>query len=155
HAIATSSRWPDSNRRSPAPKAGGLPGIPTSRNDSHRSGWSCGEAALTGSSDHSVYQVDGSNGENEIQATGSSATARAMRSCSTHRVGPAELDDEMPLQDPRSLLLRRHRNAETDVALTSRRREAGAATGIHQVLRQAECPAAGRAAVTRLRRRRV
>ena len=25
------SGWPDSNRRSPAPKAGGLPGFPTSR----------------------------------------------------------------------------------------------------------------------------
>jgi hypothetical protein len=32
----------------------------------HRSGWSTGEAAFTGSSGRVVYQVDGSNGENRI-----------------------------------------------------------------------------------------
>jgi hypothetical protein len=35
-----------------------------------RSGWSCGEAAFTGSSGRAVWQVDGSNGENLIRATG-------------------------------------------------------------------------------------
>ncbi len=34
HVSSQKSGWPDSNRRSPAPKAGGLPGFPTSR-DSH------------------------------------------------------------------------------------------------------------------------
>jgi hypothetical protein len=34
----------------------------------HRSGWSTGEAAFTGSSGRTVGQVDGSNGENRIHA---------------------------------------------------------------------------------------
>jgi hypothetical protein len=36
----------------------------------HLSGWSCGEAAFTGSSGRTVWQVDGSNGENEIRVEG-------------------------------------------------------------------------------------
>ena len=32
----------------------------------HRSGWSMGEASFTGPSGRTVYQVDGSNGENRI-----------------------------------------------------------------------------------------
>jgi hypothetical protein len=36
----------------------------------HRSGWSCGEAAFTGSSGRSVWQVDGSNGENRLKVQG-------------------------------------------------------------------------------------
>jgi hypothetical protein len=35
-----------------------------------RSGWSCGEAAFTGMSGRTVWQVDGSNGENRIRAEG-------------------------------------------------------------------------------------
>ena len=34
----------------------------------HRSGWSTGEAAFTGSSGRTVWQVDGRNGENQILA---------------------------------------------------------------------------------------
>jgi hypothetical protein len=36
-----------------------------------RSGWSTGEAAFTGSSGRTVYQVDGSNGENKLRVVGS------------------------------------------------------------------------------------
>ena len=36
----------------------------------HRSGWSTGEAAFTGSSGWTVWQVDGSNGENKIRVEG-------------------------------------------------------------------------------------
>jgi hypothetical protein len=38
----------------------------------HRSGWSCGEATFTGSSGRTVWQVDGSNGENRITVHGAS-----------------------------------------------------------------------------------
>ena len=40
----------------------------------HRSGWSTGEAAFTGSSGWTVWQVDGSNGENKIRVEGSTPT---------------------------------------------------------------------------------
>jgi hypothetical protein len=36
----------------------------------HRSGWSCGEAAFTGSSGRTVWQVDGLNGENRTRVAG-------------------------------------------------------------------------------------
>jgi hypothetical protein len=36
----------------------------------HRSGWSCGEAAFIGSLGRTVWQVDGSNGENRIRVEG-------------------------------------------------------------------------------------
>jgi hypothetical protein len=36
----------------------------------HRSGWSTGEAAFTGSSGRTVFQVDGTNGENRITEWG-------------------------------------------------------------------------------------
>jgi hypothetical protein len=36
----------------------------------HRSGWSCGEAVFTGSSRRTVWQVDGSNGENRLRVEG-------------------------------------------------------------------------------------
>src|SRR4051794_30942535 len=36
----------------------------------HRSGWSTGEAAFTGSSGRTVWQVDGRNGENRLLAHG-------------------------------------------------------------------------------------
>jgi hypothetical protein len=47
----------------------------------HRSGWSRGEAAFTGSSGRVVWQVDGSNGENRIKvlsATPAEAWYRAV-----------------------------------------------------------------------------
>jgi hypothetical protein len=34
------------------------------------SGWSCGEAAFTGASGRTIWQVDGSNGENRIKVQG-------------------------------------------------------------------------------------
>jgi hypothetical protein len=37
----------------------------------HRSGWSCGEAAFTGGSGRTVWQMDGSNGENRLRVEGS------------------------------------------------------------------------------------
>jgi hypothetical protein len=36
----------------------------------HHSGWSAGEAAFTGSSGRTVYQVDPSNGENKLRVEG-------------------------------------------------------------------------------------
>jgi hypothetical protein len=36
----------------------------------HSSGWSIGEAAFTGSSGRTVWQVDGSNGENRLRVEG-------------------------------------------------------------------------------------
>jgi hypothetical protein len=38
----------------------------------HRSGWSTGEAVFTGASGRTVWQVDGSNGENRILAVAAS-----------------------------------------------------------------------------------
>jgi hypothetical protein len=36
----------------------------------NRSGWSCGEAAFTGSSGRAVWRVDGSDGENKLRVEG-------------------------------------------------------------------------------------
>jgi hypothetical protein len=39
----------------------------------HRSGWSTGETTFTGSSGRTVWQVDGSNGENRLKVQGATA----------------------------------------------------------------------------------
>ena len=45
----------------------------------HRSGWSCGEAAFTGASGRTVWQVDGSNGENRLKVHGSTPSEARLR----------------------------------------------------------------------------
>jgi hypothetical protein len=49
------------------------PDFPPAEESLHRrhcSGWSTGEAAFTGSSGRTVWQVDGSNGENRLRVEG-------------------------------------------------------------------------------------
>jgi hypothetical protein len=52
------------------PKSDAYPTAEESLHRLHRSGWSCGEAAFTGSSGRTVWQVDGSNGENRLRVEG-------------------------------------------------------------------------------------
>lgn len=52
--------------------SGSYPPTEASISRLHRSGWSAGETAWSGTSGRIVYQVDGSNGENRIIVAGSS-----------------------------------------------------------------------------------
>jgi hypothetical protein len=52
------------------PETGAVPPTEQSLHRLHRSGWSTGEAAFTGSSGRTVWRVDGSNAVNRFKVEG-------------------------------------------------------------------------------------
>jgi hypothetical protein len=62
----------------------GYPTVDESRDRLHRAGWSLGESAFG-----PTWQVDGSNGENRLLATGASQEEAWWRACCQSRHGVA------------------------------------------------------------------